>query len=617
MDLERARRILAARKRRLAENARKQAERLEAERGRAQAETQETVAQERAAAEEKAKRETNRARIEALAAILRAFYYPKQAGFFRSKAERRATKKTRRSGATAGGCRELIARAIETPRFRAVYITETRVQAEARAWRNDTNSGLVDIIEQYGRQLESPKPGRKLAGVPRFDLGSVTVEVRSGDLALVFSNGSRIELFGADDEQACMGLRGLAKHVYWVDEAQDFRWLTKMYKAVISAGMADHGGECWLTGTPGVDLVGLFYEVTRDDGEQLPGWEVHHLTVQDNPFFGRVVWELGRWFVEDNLYDKPDSDRATHAWTGEIAAEAHRWGPFRDEAAATEAAIAVRWERGAGKSIRENAWDENDPDLLREWRAIWVKDGARLVYAAHSRTEHELCYAPMRLGPDGFPDIRTSLLDLPGWKDQREYLLGVGADLGTTRAFGWVMVAWSLVDPVLYEVASWKKAGLDYGEMALVLRSVQAQARVGLWVADAGGGGKPAVKGWSRQWLERYQLPILEAQKPNKLLAQKQLNTDIRQGHFRARLGSPLVAEWKVHRWLPTRTSEGKLVEDPATHRDLGDSCLYIHRESYHHRYRPTPDKIVTGTPEWVTREETEMFDAAQETYGR
>lgn len=58
-------------------------------------------------------------------------------------------------------------------------------------------------------------------------------------------------------------------------------------------------------------------------------------------------------------------------------------------------------------------------------------------------------------------------------------------------------------------------------------------------------------------------------------------------------------------------------MEDPATHRDLSDASLYIHRESYHHRYRPAPEKLVTGTPEWVTREETEMFDAAQETYGR
>lgn len=581
MDPELARRLVAARKRRLADEA------------------------ERAAAGD---------RIATLTAQIRGFYYPKQRAFLRSKARRRATKKTRRSGATSGGCRELVARAIETPRFRAVYITETRKQAAARAWRNDTQTGLVDVIEQVGKRLDT-------AGVPSFDLAGVTVEVRGGDLALVFSNGSLVELFGADDERAIMDLRGRAKHVYWVDEAQDFRWLERLYKAVVTPGMADHGGECWLTGTPGVDLAGLFYDVTRDDGEETAGWEIHHLTVQDNPFFGRVVWEAGGlWFVEDNLYDAPGSDQSTHPWTGEIAAGAHRWGPFRDEAEATEIAIKVRWERGAGESIRENAWDEDDPDLLREWYARWVKEGSRLVYAAHSRAEHELCYAPMRLGEDGFPDIKLSLLDLPGWREEREYLLGVGADLGTTRAFAWTMVAWSLVDPVLYEVASWKKAGLDYDEMAAVLRSIQAQARVGLWVADAGGGGKAAVKGWSRQWMDRYQLPILEAQKPNKIIAQRQLNTDIKRGHFRARHGSPLVAEWKVHRWLPMRNADGKLVEDPATHRDCSDGALYIHRESYHHRWRPPVETPVTGTSEWVKREETELFDAAQsphEAYGR
>ncbi len=597
MDLELARRILAARKRRQEEDAAK-----------ADVEAYTT----------------------AVVAELRSFYYPKQLRFFRSKHKRRATKKTRRSGATSGGCRELLARAVETPKQRLIYITETRKQAAARAWRNDTQTGMADVIERIGTRLEG-------GGIARYQLGGVVVAVRDGDLALVFDNGSLIELFGADDEQAIMGLRGLVKHVYWIDEAQDFRWLTRLYKAVITAGQSDFRGEVWFTGTPGVDLAGMFYEVTRDDGEQAKGWEVHHLTVQDNPFFGRVVWEGGRWYVEDNLYDAPGSDRSTFAWKewldriafeykgrqagrepdGPSASDEHRWGPFRDEAEATEIALKVRWERGAGETIRENAWDEDDPDLLREWYARWVKDGARFVYAVHSRAEHELCYAPMRLGEDGFPDIKLSLLDLPGWKEQRKYLLGVGADLGTTRAFGWSMVAWSLVDPILYEVASWKKVGLDYDEMAAVLRSVQGQARVGLWVADAGGGGKPAVKGWSRQWLERYQLPILEAQKPNKLMAQRQWNTDIRQGHYLMRSGSPLLAEMKVHRWLPTRNSEGKLMEDPATHRDLCDGGLYIHRESYHHRYRPAPEKLVTGTPEWVTREEAELLDVAQESYGR
>lgn len=533
-----------------------------------------------------------------LCAELRSFFYPKQRAFFCSRHRRKATNKTRRSGATAGGCRELIARAIETPRFRAVYATTTRIEAKARAWLNDTQSGLVDVLRRYGTQLDD-------GGVDAVDMAGVRVDIRTGELALVFSNGSLIELFGADDEAAVNKLRGLAKHVFWVDEAQDFTWLERLYKSVITAGATDFEGEVWLTGTPGRDCAGFFYEVTRDDEPGLPGWEVHRIAVVDNPFFGRVMWEAGEWFVVDNLYGRPGNSDDDNA--------AHRYGPFASESAAEEAAIKVRWDRTAGAAIIENEWDEDDPDLLREWYARWVKDDARFVYAAHSVPEHELCYAPMRFADDGFPDVRLALLDLPGWHDGREYFLGVGADLGTTRAFGWSMWGWSMMDPVFYEIASWKKTGLDYDEMAGVLRAVGDQATIGLWVADAGGGGKPAVKGWSRKWVDRYQLPIIEATKPNKALAIKQFNTDIRKRHVQMRTGSPLLAEWKVHRWLPLRGAgvdsdmNGGQVEDPRTHRDLSDAALYIHRESYHHRFREEPPKCLPNTPEWVLREEREL----------
>lgn len=544
-----------------------------------------------------------------LAAELRRFYHPKQGRFFTSKSRRRATKKTRRSGATAGGCRELIARAVETRNFRAIYATETRKEATSRAWRNDNQTGLVDLIERYGKRIDSP-------GVPRFDLGGVTVDVRAGDLALVFSNGSLIELFGADDEKQIMDLRGLAKHVYWIDEAQDFRWLERMYKAVIIAGAADFRGEVWLTGTPGRDLVGMFFEITRDDVEsRLPGWEVHEIDVTDNPFFGRVVWEGGKCFVEDNLFDTSD-DRGTHAWTGDIADDAHRWGPFGTESAAEAAALAVRWERAAGADIRENGLSDDDPDVLREWRARWVKEGARYVYAFHSVPEHELVYAPMRIAEDGFPDIRAALADLPGRTELRQYFTALGADLGTRNAFGFVIWAWSLKDPILYEVASWKKPGLDYDEMAGYLHAIRAQVTLSIITADAGGGGKPAVMGWSKKWVDRYGLPIVEATKKNKRVAQNQFNSDIRKRLLRFRKDSTLLAEGRVHRWKPLRTEDGEEVEDSTPH-DLLDASLYGHRESYHHRYHAPEHKPVVGTPEWVLQEERALEQAALEPFDR
>lgn len=556
-----------------------------------------------AEAAERASRPDTAALSTTLAAELRKFYHPKQGRFFTSKARRRATKKTRRSGATAGGCRELIARAVTIPNFRAVYLTSTRVDAKRLAWRNDTQSGLVNVIERYGKSLDGP-------GVPRFQIGGVVVEIRAGELQLEFSNGSQIELFGADDEAAINRLRGLTKHVWWVDEAQHFVWLERLYRGVIMAGGSDFRGDVWLTGTPGVDMSGMFYEVTRDDVEErAPGWEVHGITVEDNPFYGRVVWERGEWFVEDNLFDTTE-DRDTHRWACEIAPDAHRWGPFDDEDDATAAALKVRWERAAGADIRENGLSDDDPDVLREWKARWVKEGARYVYAIHTVNESDLVYAEQRLGVDGFPDLQAALLDLPGVKDeQRQYFTGLGADLGTRDAFAWVVWAWSLRDPILYELASWKKTGLDYDQMAEYLHAVRGQLNLSLIVADAGGGGKAAVMGWSKRWVDRYRIPISEAKKSPgyKPIAIKQMNTDIRRGWLRLRKDSPLMVEWKVHRWAPLRGADGKEVEDPRTPNHCSDGALYAHMDCFHHRYRPPEQEVVRGTPEWVTREEREL----------
>ena len=530
------------------------------------------------------------ARVAELAERLRGFMYPKQRAFYaRSKAKQRATKKTRRSGATAGGCRELIARCVEGPGYRATYIASTRIEARARAWENDTRSGFVDVIRQYGERIDR-------SGLEAYDLAGVEVTIHDQDLVVSFSNGSQIDLFGADDERALGKLRGIAKHVFWIDEAQDFRFLESFFKAVIVAAMTDFGGECWLTGTPGKDCAGMFYEVTRDDGTPLQGWEVHRIAVTDNPFFGRVMWRDGQWFVLSNVVD----------------GETEELGPFADEEAAEVAARDMRWRRTAGAAIAKNGWAEDDPDLLREWYARWVKMDARYVYAIHSVPEHQIVYAPVRLDVDGFPDLRAAMADLPGRVELRPYFTACGADLGTRAAFAFVVWAWSLRDPVLYELASWKRTGLDYDEMAAHLHAVRAQISLSLITADAGGGGKPAVMGWSKKWVDRYGLPIVEATKQNKRVAQNQLNTDIRRGLIKLREHSVLMTEWQSHRWKPIRDVDGKEVED-STPRDASDAGLYAHRESYHHRFREASPKIVPGTPEWVTREERELEQASLE----
>jgi len=246
---------------------------------------------------------------------------------------------------------------------------------------------------------------------------------------------------------------------------------------------------------------------------------------------------------------------------------------------------------------------------------VWVKTDARFVYAVHQVPEHELTFAEQRFALDGFPDVRAALLDLPGATEDppRDYFLALGADLGTRDDFALVLWAWSLIDPNLYEVCSWKRPGLDYDEMAAHLVAIQRQTNVGLITADAGGGGKPAVMGWSKKWVARYGLPIVEAEKTNKEMAIKQLNGDIRTRRIKLRKDSPLLKEWRVHRWSAKRTATGKMVEDPTTPNHCADAGLYAHRESYHHRFRELPLPPEQGSAEWIAADERELEEAAEQ----
>jgi hypothetical protein len=503
---------------------------------------------------------------QAAADRLRAQFYDKQRAFYRSKHKRKATKKTRRAGATTGGCSELLARAItlEGHRaeqgFRASIGHSTRVEAKARAWKNDTKSGIVDVLVQHGKRIESRT-------LETYELGGIEVEVREQELALNFSNGSQISLFGCDSESDLGKLRSNAKHVVWIDEAQDPRWvalLASLYKGTIT-GMADYQVETWITGTPGKDPAGMFFDITRDDAPGLPGWEIHVLSVVDNPYFGETPEE--------------------------------------------------RWAATAEKALIDNGWTVDDPDFQREWMAKWVMTDARYVYAANAVPIHELLYAEERFLPDGFPDLIAAMNDLPGRRDGREYFLVMGNDLGV---YAFSVHAWSLQDAVLYEVASFKKRGWDYDEMFGCIKRVRTTLNIGLLVADAGGGGKQAVMNWSRKLVDRYGEPIIEAKKTNKHTAQDLYNNDIRRGLMKyrgtAEKPSPLLQELLTHRWAPLKSSDGKLVESTQTENHACDSSLYAHRESYHHRFRePPPPPPVRGTREAMQQEEREIEEEMDE----
>lgn len=467
---------------------------------------------------------------------------------------------------------------------RAFYDDEARLVAALCGRRaGKTRGGNRHFVRramttQHGRYLylnSTRDEARKLAWigaradgmrslVDKYKLPAVANETT---LSLHFPEiDSWIYLMGADDEAGVAKALGLPYHEVWWDEAQKIpAKLAPTIRDVLMPTLLDYRGRLRLTGTPVRNMSGLFYEVTKPEKNlRTKGWSVHAWNLLANPFFGSTPTERHQ--------------------RGMLDLQELLGGP---EVAPLDS-----------------------PTMRREGYGEWVYEDTNHVYWAHKVPRHELCYAPIRVRPDGFPDIKAALLDLPGSGDGRPYFCAFGNDLGTRNAYAFTLYGWSLEDPVLYEIASFKRPGLDYDEMGAHMREVGETVAIGVTTADAGGGGKPAVMGWSKAWQDRYRLPIVEASKHNKYGAIQMYNTDLVNGRIKLREGGALLNEMLVHQWSSVVSATGKMIEDPTTPHDVLDSSLYAHRESYHHRYRPEPAKIIPGTPEWVIREERELEES-------
>lgn len=530
---------------------------------------------------------------DAAAAQLRSIFadHPKQAAFFRRDREnrKRATTKTRRAGATTGGVREFLARAIEQPGWRGTYVTTTSKEAHDRAWSNDTKSGFAQVLRMLGSRSKVGIDGQR-ATVETVVLGGVTIEIRVGDLELEFSNGSKIDLYGVNTLARLDIKRGNAKHVFWVDEAQNFPHLDVFYKEVVIAAIAETLGEVWITGTPGRDCAGFFYEITGDDESTIEGWAVHVLAAVDNPSFGRVVQTDETWFVDDNL--------------------GVRHGPYETRAEAEDAANAIRWENAAGREIRENGWKLDDAHVQREFFGKWVKSDARFVYPVHAVPDHVLLYAPQRLRPNAFRadhapwlDIDAALADLPiNRRSHRPYswMFAVGADFGYWPD-PFALVAWAFTHerPDVFELFSWKQTKVNTDDQGMYMKVLwDALPNVVSFVGDVDG-----KKDDVEVWIDRLHLPIEPAKKHGKNMLEELLAGDVRKHlvHFRGAregkriIGSPLLTEMLHLVYKPGLPGKPREVDK---HRKAGgivhgdhacDAGRYSYADLTHHLHRPPP----------------------------
>lgn len=511
-----------------------------------------------------------------------AHHFDAQREFYRPREKSlRAGLCSRRAGKTRGGNESDLELASTTQDGRYLYVNETRAECKRLAWHGARGDGLYSMCRERG-WLDS--------GFARSNEQELFIQFPSIN--------SWVYFVGVDDEAAIRKALGTPwNRVRW-DEAQRIpvKFNTTILETLLPA-LLDYEGEFLMTGTPERKMSGLFYDVTRTDRDaKWAKWDVSRWTLMDNPFWGTAKEIDGQWFVVWGPKDKVVS------------------GPHRPEELLA-AVMACRHLKGVLGLQELLGGPEvaalDSPIMRRQAGGEWTREDSNFVYAANKLTDAELFYAPHRVRADGFIDVEAALMDLPYPWEQGLFALGV--DLGYNDPFAMTLWSWHPHDPCLYEVFAWKKPGLDSNDQNEAIKAVRAHVAIGLIDADAGGIGKQVVKGWSKEWIERYGLPIVEAEKQHKNTAITVHNTDILRRLVKFREGSPLIEEMRELQWATIVDGSGKMIEDPTLANDVCDSALYAARRAYHFRGRMEDRPAQPGTSAYYARQAAELEDAADD----
>lgn len=212
---------------------------------------------------------------------------------------------SRRAGKTNGLALKFFKAMDKHPGSLCLYIALTRESARNIMW---------PVLEEHAQNFQVP------------------VVFTESNLTATHSNGSRLQLFGADMKNFIRRLKGIKSPGVAIDEAQDFgSHLATLVDDVITPTLTDYE-DSWLalTGTPGPIPNGYFYEITS---LRQHGFSLHQWTLLDNPYLPNAK-------------------------------------SFIDE---------LKKKRG---------WDESHPTLRREWYNEWVLDVEALLIKYSADKNH-------------------------------------------------------------------------------------------------------------------------------------------------------------------------------------------------------------------------------------
>jgi len=232
-----------------------------------------------------------------------------------------------------------------------------------------------------------------------------------------------------------------------------------------------------------------------------------------------------------------------------------------------------KWSSLDNPHVRENMQEEinfmmehhpgieTTPRFRQHYLGEWYVDKSALVYKYDPRIN-----------------------DIPHLPYDHVYNYVLGVDLGYDDATSFVVGAYSFHDPHLYIVSAEKQSGMLLTDVAEKIKYLQAKYNLTNIVVD--GAAKQSVE----EIKQRYQIPMINAEKQHKRDFIELMNTDLRTGKIKVGPGcDALKEEWQYLIWDEKQRKVGNWVENSSCDNHAADAALYMWRWSYNYVSTPLP----------------------------
>ena len=226
----------------------------------------------------------------------------------------------------------------------------------------------------------------------------------------------------------------------------------------------------------------------------------------------------------------------------------------------------------------DNGIKKEDPIYQREALGKWVKSFENSIY---KYTEELNTY-------EGAKTLN------PKWNWY--YVLGM--DFGLSDECAWVVWAYSPSSPNVYVVETYNKAGIIPSKAAVITKAYMEKYDFTKIVGDTGGMGKA----FTEEMRQRHQIPVVPAQKRDRLNYIKNMNDDFRTGKIKIEKNADLAEEWSTLQWevLELKEREGQ-------DNHLADAALYGWRECKHFLYEEPEEEKTETDPGFMSAYEKKI----------